>query len=68
MSRIIVYKEENIKQAIKLIDSLHISEISNFKSISELIKIIESGTSGDYLEPKEGDGKNAVEHKKIQSD
>lgn len=62
-----IYEREKIIRAIELLEKTTVTGIKNFRLLSELVSILESGKQGDYQEQKE-EKEDGVESKTIQPD
>lgn len=61
--KVIIYEEEKMARVGQILELVSVSGTSNFKMMSELSDILNSGIRGEYKE--EGD-MNAMERKEIQ--
>lgn len=67
MGKVIIYDEENMVHAAKLLDNVTATGIKNFRMLAEIANILDSGKRGEYNEQKE-ELENGMDSEKIQPD
>lgn len=65
--KVVIYEENTISRAAKLLESVAAIGTSSFHALSELDNILKSGTKGNYEEDKKDGDVDAVDRKEVQS-
>lgn len=67
--KVIIYEEGKMIRAGQLLNSISVTGASNFRAMSELADILDSGQHGEYSEtPSKEVKEDAMERKEIQQD
>ena len=65
MKKVMIYEEDRIFNAVKLLNCINVTGIENFRALAEIANIINSGTCGNYDETEEERQKNDMESKTV---